>query len=167
MLIKVTGADKALQALRKMEPLTAREVGREVTGIGQMIVGATTAPDSVMRNWRSTAAGRAYKGSRQGSGGWPAYQIPKARSRRRGMSVTVDHHSAASVIYEYAGVRNPYGRDGRGRSFIQQLPPLTRMSSGPPGRYLRRGLAMTYRRAIDKMEEATNKAVDAVNRLMP
>lgn len=167
MLIKIEGAEKALQALRKMEPLTAREVGREVSGIGRMIASASTAPDVAMRNWRSTAAASPYRGSRQGSGGWPAYSIPRPRSRRRGMSVTVEHGTAASVIYEYAGVRNPYGRDGRGREFIDQLPPLTRMSAGPPGRYLRRGLALTYRQALDRMEKAANKAADAVNRLMP
>lgn len=167
MFIRVTGADQALRALRQMEPLTAREVGREVTSVGRMIAAATTAPDTAMRGWRTTAAGRVYKGSRQSSGGWPAYSMPRPSVARRGMNVTVGYNSVAAAIYEYAGTDNPRGLDGRGAQFISNLPALTRLSAGPNGRFLRRGLALTYRRALQQIEDATNKAVDAVNRLMP
>jgi hypothetical protein len=167
MLIKLEGADAALKALRQMEPLTAREVGKEITGVGKMIVARTNAPGIAMTNWRTTAAAQPYRGSRQGSGGWPAYDIGKARSARRGMNVTVSHSSAAGAIYEYAGVRNINGVSPAGAGFISQLPPLSRLSKGPAGRYLRRGLASVYPQALDRIEMAANKAADAVNRLMP
>ena len=167
MFIRVTGAEQALRALRQMEPLTAREVGREVSGIGRMIAAATTAPDIAMRGWGTTAGSSVYRGSRAGSGGWPAYSMPRPSVQRRGMAVTVGYNGVAAAIYEYAGRANPRGLDARGRQFISNLPPLTQLSAGPNGRFLRRGLAITYRRAIQQMEDATNKAVNAVNRLMP
>lgn len=167
MLIKIEGAAQALRALRALEPQTAKEVGREVAKIGRDIAARTTAPDVAMRNWRTTAAARPYRGSRQSSGGWPAYDIAKPKSARRGMEVRVTHLSAASAIYEYAGSKNGNGVDPRGAGFIQQLPPLVRMTSGPPGRYLRRSLAVSYADALRGIEQAADKAVDAVNRLMP
>lgn len=167
MLVKVTGADQALKALRKMEPLTAREIGREVSAIGRMIVGRASAPAIAMNNWRTVSAAQPYQGSRSGSGGWPAYDIGKPRSRRRGMEVFVSHTSAAGAIYESAGIKNPYGVDPRGRGFINQLPALPNMSSKRSGRYLRRALAASYPKAIEDLDTAANKAADAVNRLMP
>lgn len=168
MFIKIEGAEQALKALRRMEPETAKQVGREVSKVGRMIVARTTAPDIAMRNWRTTDAVQPYAtGSRRASGGWPAYDIPKARSRRRGMNVTVSHDSAASAIYEYAGTRNRNGVRPAGAGFISQLPPLTHMSAGPAGRYLRRGLAASYAEALKGIEKAANDAADAVNRLMP
>lgn len=167
MLIQVTGADKALKALRQMEPLTAREVGREVSAVGRMIAGRASAPAIAMDNWRTFAASQAYRGSRSGSGGWPAYDIGKPRSSRRGMEVRVSHNSAAGAIYESAGTKNPYGVDPRGKGFINQLPPLPTMSSKRSGRYVRRALAASYPKVIEDLTAAANKAADAVNRLMP
>lgn len=157
MFVKITGADTAMKALRQMEPLTARAVGREVSAVGRMIVAASTAPDVAMRNWSSKA----------GAGKFPAYNITKPTSRRSGMNVRVTHTSAAGAIYEYAGKTHPNGIKPAGRGFINQLPPLARPSSGPPGRYLRRALVMTYPRAMEQIEKAVQQAVDAVNRLMP
>ena len=157
MFVEIRGADTALKALRQMEPLTARAVGREVSAVGRMIVAASTAPDVAMRNWSSSG----------GAGKFPAYRITKPTSRRSGMNVRVTHTSAAGAIYEYAGATHPNGIRPAGRGFINQLPPLTRPSSGPSGRYLRRALVMTYPRAMQQIEKAVQHAVDSVNRLMP
>lgn len=167
MLVQVTGAGQALKALRRMEPETAKEVGREVSKVGRMIAGRANAPAIAMDNWRTFAATRPYRGSRSGSGGWPAYDIGKPTSRRRGMEVFVSHTSAAGAIFESAGIKNPYGVDPRGKGFIEQLPALPSMSSKRSGRYVRRALASVYPQVLEDLEAAANKAADAVNRLMP
>jgi hypothetical protein len=165
MYVRIEGADSTLRALRQMEPQTAKEVGREITSVGRMIAGRASAPGIALRNWRTSAASRSYRGSRQGSGGWPAYEIGGVSVKRRGMDVTLGHFGAAGAIYESAGIRTQ-GRDARGRAFISYLPPLPRMSSKRSGRYLRRALAAVYPQAIRDIEKAANKAADAVNRLM-
>lgn len=169
MLIKIDGADQALKALRQMEPETAKLVGREVTKAGRIIARRATVPPVAMRNWRDVEAVRPYRGSRRASGGWPAYNVSKPSSRRArsAMTVTVSHTSAAGAIFEYAGIKNAQGVDPRGKGFIEQLPPLTTLSSGPPGRYIRRALALEYPNAMKQIEKAANDAAEAVNRLMP
>ena len=165
MLIRVEGMNNTLRALRQMEPLTAREVGREVIASGRVIAAGASAPGVALRNWRTYSAASPRSGSRQASGGWPAYDIGKPSVRRRGMNAIVGHTSAAGAIYESAG-RVTSGRDARGRSFIANLPPLTTMAGGKQGRYLRRSLANNYGKAVEGIEKAANKAADAVNRLM-
>lgn len=165
MFVRIEGADSTLRALRQMEPQTAKDVGREITKVGRMISGRASAPGIALTNWRTTDAARAYRGSRQNSGGWPAYSVGGVSVRRRGMSVTLAHFGAAGAIYESAGIKTQ-GRDSRGRAFISHLPPLPRMSSKRSGRYLRRALATTYPQVLRDIETAANKAADAVNRLM-
>lgn len=170
MLIRVEGADKALRALRQMEPLTAKEVGREVSGIGKRIAAVARANASggpPASGWVQTSGKR---GSRGGAG-WPAWEPLSFKSARRGMTVRVTGTSPSGVIesmYETMG-RETKVKTPQGRQLIANMNntfgPVVR--AGKKAGRMRRIAAENYAQAEKDLESAVNKAVDAVNRLMP
>lgn len=169
MRIEIKGADQALKALRVMEPETAKHVSREVSDIGKSLAGAIRAgapSDAPMSGWKQTSGAR---GARNGSG-WPAWSAVSATSRRRGLSTIVTTQSAPAmiaVVYESAGIKG--GRSDNGRRFIANIERSgTLVKSGKwSGRLARRAVAQDYPRIIRGIEDACQRAVDRVNRLMP
>ena len=59
MMIRLTGADAALRALRTLEPETAKQVGRDIKKAGDGIaahIRANAPKQPPMSGWRETAA---------------------------------------------------------------------------------------------------------------
>lgn len=173
MLIEIEGADQALKALRKLEPETAKQVGREVSKIGRSLAGDinSSVPSGLpMSGWKQTSGSRGARGNK----GWPAWSGIKASSRRRGMSVYVDsasNPSAVAAIYESAGFKG--GTSANGKRFIEnlsrhgELVGMSTRSGRRSGRLARRALAESWPQIEKDIEKAANDAADAVNRLMP
>ena len=164
-----------------MEPETAKQIGRELSDVGRMLSGyinahAPSAPP--MRGWRTTPVSSPQRQSRGGKG-WDAdvtWSPIRARSSRRGTTVTVSTVSAnvAAIIYESAGVQG--GRKARGKPgsgdgglFIQNLEddnPLVQ-SGRYQGRLGRAAIKANYGQVLRDIEAACERAVYEVNRRMP
>lgn len=179
--VKVVGADQALRALRTMEPETAKQIGRELSDVGRMLsayINATAPTDPPMRGWRTTPVSAPQKQSRGGKG-WNSdvtWSPIRARSSRRGTTVTVSTVSAniAAIIYESAGVaggRKARGKPGSGdgAQFIANLEdsaPLVQ-SGKYQGRLARAAIKANYGQVLRDIEAACERAVYEVNRRMP
>lgn len=167
--VRVEGADKALRALRTMEPETAKQVAKEIKDAGQDIAAyiRDNAPGPPMTGWRSTAATR---GRTRGGAGWPAWAPIGAKVARRGTSVVVSSTGASAAIYESAGSVNPGGRtQPMGGQFISNLSRHGALvqSGKKKGRLARAAVKQMYPQTLRDIQKACNKAVDAVNRRMP
>lgn len=175
MLIKIEGAEQALKALRQLEPETAKEVGREVSNVGKGLAARIRSAAPVtqpMSGWVQTNGLRGSRGGR----GWPGWTPISAASRRRGMQVFVNAVSsdpAIASIYETAGFQG--GRSRAGKQMIANLnrgdglTTVTARARGGrrDGRLAIRTMVSQWAQIERDVETAANKAVDAVNRLMP
>lgn len=175
MLIKIEGAEQALKALRKLEPETAKEVGREISKVGRSLASDIKSAAPVtqpMSGWKETNGLRGSRGGR----GWPAWSDISATSRRRGMEAkvtAVSSNPAIAAIYETAGFKG--GRSRAGQQFIANLNRggdlTTVRSSGRgnrrDGRLAINSMVSAWARIERDVEKATDRATDAVNRLMP
>lgn len=168
--VRVVGADQALRALRTIEPTVAKQVGREVSDIGRMLVGAARAATPSgpgASNWRQTSGSR---GSRGGAG-WPGWADLTFTSSRRGMSVFVTGRSSSPAIaamYETMGRRTSV-KTRAGEQLISNMDakfgPV--VQSGKKAGRMRRIAGENYGKAVDMMEKACDRAVEEVNRRMP
>ena len=166
--VRIVGADKALKALRSLEPSVAREVGREVGQVGtriraRIVAMAPTQPP--MSGWRNVPAA---KGRTRGGAGWPAWENIGATSRRSGMSVRVTTTSAVAAIYESAGAQSS-GESPQGEQFIRNLSRYGGLvqSGAKKGRLGRKVIAEMYAAEKQNIENACDRAVAEVNRRMP
>lgn len=169
--VRIEGADKALRALRSLEPTVAREVGREVGSIGLDLAAAvrSMAPSKPpVSGWQETSGAR---GSRSGAG-WPAWSQIQASSRRRGMSVIVTTTSPDASIASFAESL------GRGQKWKTRaglnLVTYARLRWSPivkagkkEGRVARAAIAQNYPQVMADLQKAVDKAVVQVNRRMP
>ena len=167
MLIRLDGADGTLKALRKMEPETAREVGRDISKIGKNLAAAfrLAAPElPPVSGWVATSGAR---GSRGGAG-WPGWVQPQASYMRRDMSVRVLLSSNPPAI---AAMAESLGSGGNWKT--RQGLNLVAMTNNRFGRTVKSGkkegkaISEQYPQINQDLEDAVNRAVDAVNRLMP
>ena len=175
--VRIVGADQAIKALRTMEPETAKQVGREISGVGKDIAAyiKSHAPSGPpMTGWRTSPptrprGARVKRGGRGGSG-WPAWEPITASSSRRGTTATVRMPGASANIFEVAG-RVSSGNDPQGAQFIRNLSRHGRLytSGGRPrvGRLAGKAIVEKYPEAIRQVQAACDKAVAAVNRRMP
>lgn len=166
--VRVVGADKALKALRSLEPSIARQVGQEVGQVGARIqdrVVASAPSQPPMSGWRTTAA---KSGRSRGGAGWPAWENIGATSRRSGMSVRVTTTSAVAAIYESAGARSD-GASSQGEQFIRNLSRYGSLvqSGKKKGRLGRKVIAEMYAAEKQNLQKACDRAVEEVNRRMP
>lgn len=171
--VRVEGADQAIRALRTMEPETAKQVGREISKVGKDLAAyiRDNAPtDPPMSGWRESGAVR---GRTRGGSGWPAWAPIGATSSRRGTSVTVQMTGAVAAIYESAGKNGLNGLSTHpdGGQFIRNLSRHGRLytSGGRPrtGRLAGKAIVTQYPEAIRRIQEACDRAVEAVNRRLP
>lgn len=181
MSVRVAGADQALRALRTMEPETAKQVAKEISSVGRMLasyINANAPTDSPMSGWREIPSARPQAQSRGGKG-WNdmvTWSPIKARSARRGTSVTVSTESAnaAAIIFESAGIKGGrkargIGGSGDGGQFIanlQRQAPLVQ-SGKYQGRLGRAAIKANYGQVLKDIEQACERAVFEVNRRMP
>ena len=168
--VKVVGASEALRALRTIEPTVAKQVGREVSAIGRMLVAAARAATPSgpgASHWRQTSGSR---GSRNGAG-WPGWSDLAFTSSRRGMTVFVTGKSASPAIaamYETMGRRTSV-KTRAGEQLIANMDakfgPV--VQSGKKAGRMRRIAGENYGQAVDMLEKACDRAVEEVNRRMP
>jgi hypothetical protein len=167
--VRIEGAEQALRALRTMEPETAKEVGREIKKAGDSIaayIRGNSPSQPPMRGWRTELAQRPRSGAR----GWPAWAPIGASVRRRGTSVVVSSTGASAAIYESAGAVNPGGRtQPQGELFVNILQGHSRIvqSGAKKGRLARKAVKENYGQVMRDVEQACERAVEAVNRRMP
>lgn len=170
MKVRVVGGDEAIKALRIMEPATAREVAKEVSKVGKMLVAAmnaTTPSNSPSSHWAATSGSR---GARGGAG-WPAWSPLSYRSRRSGMTVYVNGTAANSAIpamFETLGRRTSV-KTKAGEQFIKNMDAAAGpvVQSGKKKGRARRVAGENYAAAFKAVKDATDRAVDEVNRRMP
>lgn len=168
--VKVVGASDALKVLRTIEPTVARQVGREVSGIGRMYLQAVreaTPPGPGASHWRATSGSR---GSRGGAG-WPAWSDLTFSSSRRGMSVFVTGKSSSPAIaamFETMGRETSVKTVAGGQLIANMNEKFGRVEqSGRKSGRMRRIAGDNYGKAIDMLEKACDRAVEEVNRRMP
>lgn len=169
--VRVEGADQALRALRTMEPEVAKQVGREISGVGRSIaayIKSNGPPTSPMTGWRAVNATR---GRSRNGAGWPAWAPITATSRRRGTTVTIDMIGAVAAIYESAGKNNPNGVSTHpdGGQFIRNASRHGSLivSGKRRGRLAAKAISAEYPEALRRVKAACDRAVDEVNRRMP
>jgi hypothetical protein len=169
--VRIVGADQALKALRTLEPLVAREVGRDVSNIGRELAASarSLAPDGPpVSGWVGTSGAR---GSRGGAG-WPEWGPIQASYQRRGMSVRVTTSSSPPAI---ASLAESLGRGQRWRTEAGlRLVTYARLRWGPivqsgkkEGRVARAAVASNYPQIMENLRKACDRAVEEVNRRMP
>jgi hypothetical protein len=167
--VEIAGSSEALKALRVLEPTVAREVGRDVTKVGQRIAAAmqATTPPLPASRWVATSGAR---GSRGGAG-WPAWQPITYRVMRRDLTVRVVGTSSDPSI---AAMFETMGRETRvktlqGRQLIANMNEAAGevAKSGKKRGRARRVAGEQYASAIRDIQAAVNKAVNEVNRRMP
>ena len=172
MMIRLTGADAALRALRTLEPETAKQVGRDIKKAGDGIaahIRANAPKQPPMSGWRETAA---TTGRTRGGAGWPAWAPIGASISRRGTSVIVTSTGASAAIFESAGAKNPNGVSAPhpdGAQFIRNLSREGALvqSGKKKGRLARAAIKQLYPQALKDVEAACDRATEAVNRRMP
>ena len=168
--VRIEGADKALRALRTMDPETAKQVGKEIKEAGQGIaayIRGNAPGEPPMSGWRTTAAG---SGRSRGGAGWPAWAPIGAKVSRRGTSAIVTSTGASAAIFESAGSVNPGGAtDPMGAQFIRNISRYGRLvqSGKKKGRLARAAVKQRYPQTLRDIQKACDKAVEAVNRRMP
>jgi hypothetical protein len=167
--VEIAGSSEALKALRVLEPTVAREVGRDVTKVGQRIASAmqATTPPLPASRWVGTSGAR---GSRGGAG-WPAWQPITYRVMRRDLTVRVVGTSSDPSI---AAMFETMGRETRvktlqGRQLIANMNEAAGevAKSGKKRGRARRVAGEQYASAIRDIQAAVDKAVSEVNRRMP
>ena len=167
--VEIAGSSEALKALRVLEPTVAREVGRDVTKVGQRIAAAmqATTPPLPASRWVATSGAR---GSRGGAG-WPAWQPITYRVMRRDLTVRVLGTSSDPSI---AAMFETMGRETRvktlqGRQLIANMNEAAGevAKSGKKRGRARRVAGEQYASAIRDIQAAVDKAVNEVNRRMP
>jgi hypothetical protein len=167
--VEIAGSSEALKALRVLEPTVAREVGRDVTKVGQRIAAAmqATTPPLPASRWVATSGAR---GSRGGAG-WPAWQPITYRVMRRDLTVRVLGTSSDPSI---AAMFETMGRETRvktlqGRQLIANMNEAAGevAKSGKKRGRARRVAGEQYASAIRDIQAAVDKAVSEVNRRMP
>ena len=169
--VRVVGADQALRALRTIEPTVAKQVGREVSAVGRMLVAAAreaTPSGPGASNWRQTSGSR---GGGPSKGGWPGWSNLTFSASRRGMTVFVTGKSSNAVIdamYETMG-RGTKTNTVQGQYLIaamnSKFGPV--VQSGKKAGRMRRIAGENYGKAVDMIEKACDRAVEEVNRRMP
>jgi hypothetical protein len=157
--VRIEGADQALRALRVMEPETAKEVGREVSGLGKMLAGSARgkAPGGVpMSGWRYGTA-------------FPLWSNPTIVSSRRGMEARVKVTNSPGAIFESAGTRMgaPTQRTAQFVDNLNRYGSPVQGSAGKAGRMVRAAVVENYGQVWEGIRKACDRAVDAVNRRMP
>jgi hypothetical protein len=169
--VRVEGADKALRALRTMEPSVAKSVGQQISKIGAGLAAeaqALTPKSPPVSGWVATSGAR---GSRGGAG-WPAWVPVQSSYRRRGMSVIVTTRSSIPAIASFA---ESLGRGHRvatesGRRLVEMAQsrwsPIVK-SGKKEGRVARGAIARNYPQIMADLKAAVDKAVTEVNRRMP
>lgn len=173
MIIKVTGADQALRALRQLEPKTAREVGREVSSIGAGLAAAvrTSAPSQPpVSGWRATSGRLGGFGGR----GWPGWTQIQETPQRRGMTVKVRTYSPdgniIAAMAEFIGsgnkIKDPVKGARLSRMANQRMGGIV-TSGKRRGRLVYKAVADQYPQIMDDLQRAADKAASAVNRMMP
>lgn len=162
--VRLIGADRALKALSILEPNVARNVKREISGIGSEMAAYITSlaqSEPPVSGWRQTPA-------------WPGWGTVTGKSRRVGAGVVVTPTSSDSRIagmYEYIGnatkIRTTQGAT-LSRMFNERLGvPVSNSRRKRPGRLVRQTLNDKYSEARRRIEQACDEAVAEVNRRMP
>ena len=167
--VEIQGSAEALKALRVLEPTVAREVGRDVTAVGQRIAAAMkdTTPSVPASRWIASSGKRGSRGGR----GWPAWQPITYKVARRDLTVRVTGTSSDPAI---AAMFETMGRETRvqtpqGRQLIANMNESAGVvaKSGKKSGRARRVAGEQYAAAIRDIQAAVDKAVSEVNRRMP
>lgn len=169
--VRVVGADTALKALRVLEPTVAREVGQDITKIGQSLAVAMLAlvPSGPPFVGSDRPPGWTAQGGGPRGFGWaPVQAVP----RRRGTSVIVTATSDPPAIASFAESlgRGTKVKTDAGRKLVKiaklRWSPIVK-SGKKEGRIARAAIASKYPEVIADLDAACQKAVSEVNRRMP
>ena len=187
--IQIAGMAGTLNALRKMDPEVASQIGKKLNESGRKIRDDAKAlvpsePSPRMRGWTARVPTRRL-GRRKEDGtidasrpsGFPPYNASGAkksiRSSRREFVLTIQSQDATLGVFELAGTRGGKGRGSsgspQGKWFMALLPAIQLNTSRRPtfGRVLRQALRDNYPATREAIADAAYKAAELIQRRMP